>query len=102
MMRVSRLFLAAALCGEIAASHAQDIANGQRLSKRWCSECHTIGSVPGKLQQAPSFASIAAKQGVTTGVIASFLLMPHAKMPNEPLSRHDAADIAAFIMQMKN
>jgi len=29
------------------------------------------------------------------------LLMPHATMPNMPLSRKDAKDIAGFIMEMK-
>ncbi len=103
MMRISTLVLSAALslCGGVATAHAQDIANGQRLSERWCSECHAIGSIPGKLERTPSFASIAAKQGVTADVIASFLLMPHATMPNEPLSRQDAEDIAGFIMAMK-
>jgi hypothetical protein len=34
-------------------------------------------------------------------MISSFLLMPHARMPNLPLRRKDAQDIAAFIMEMK-
>jgi mono/diheme cytochrome c family protein len=103
MMRISTLVLSAtlSLCGGIAAVHAQDIANGERLSARWCSECHAIGTVPGNLKRTPSFAVIAAKQGVTTDVIAKFLLMPHATMPNEPLSPGDAEDIAGFIMAMK-
>ena len=34
-------------------------------------------------------------------MIATFLLLPHAVMPNPPLRRKDAQDIAAFIMGMK-
>jgi hypothetical protein len=34
-------------------------------------------------------------------MIASFLLLPHATMPNSPLTHNDAEDIAAFIMGMK-
>jgi hypothetical protein len=34
-------------------------------------------------------------------MIAAFLMMPPATMPNLPLSRNDAGDIAAFIMAMK-
>jgi hypothetical protein len=49
----------------------------------------------------PSFASIAAKETVTSEMIASFLRLPHATMPNLPLSRKDTRDIAAFIMEMK-
>jgi hypothetical protein len=34
-------------------------------------------------------------------MIASFLRLPHATMPNLPLTRKDGQDIAAFIMEMK-
>jgi hypothetical protein len=50
---------------------------------------------------APSFASIAVKDAINADVIASFLLLPHTTMPNPPLSRQDAMDIALFIIEMK-
>lgn len=80
---------------------AQNAENGQRLSERWCSQCHAIGPVPGKFKGVPSFASIANREIVTPEMIASFLRMPHATMPNFPLSRKDAQDISAFITGMK-
>jgi mono/diheme cytochrome c family protein len=80
---------------------AQNIENGRRLSERWCSQCHAIGPAPAKFDRAQSFASIAAKDKITTEMIASFLRLPHATMPNVPLSRKDAQDIAAFIMDIK-
>jgi mono/diheme cytochrome c family protein len=80
---------------------AQNIENGRRLSERWCSQCHAIGPAPAKFDRAQSFASIAAKEKITSEMIASFLRLPHATMPNVPLSRKDAQDIAAFIMDMK-
>jgi mono/diheme cytochrome c family protein len=93
------IFAALTLLGGAGATFAQDIENGQRLSQRWCTECHDIGPAPGIFRGAPSFASIAARHlGVDT--IASFLLLPHATMPNPPLSRKDAQDIAAFITGM--
>ena len=55
----------------------------------------------GKSKGSQSFAVIAAKENITAEMIASFLLLPHATMPNLPLSRKDAEDIAAFIMDMK-
>ncbi len=63
-------------------------------------ECHAIGP-SGKTSKARSFAAIAAKEKITTEMIASFLRLPHATMPNLPLSRNDAQDIAAFIMDQK-
>jgi mono/diheme cytochrome c family protein len=89
------------LFGGIQATFAQNAENGQRLSERWCSECHAIGSASDKFNRAPSFASIAAKPTIDADMIASFLLLPHATMPNLPLSRKDAQDIALFIVKMK-
>jgi len=93
--------VALALCGGGNAAFAQDLENGRRVSQRWCSECHAIGPAPGKAGRTISFAAIAARQDITADMVSSFLLMPHATMPNMPLSRKDAQDIAAFIMEMK-
>lgn len=101
-MRGCKFYLAIALLlfGETQAI-AQNAENGQRLSERWCSECHVIGSASGKSHGAPSFAAIAARETINADMIASFLLLPHATMPNPPLSRRDAQDIALFIIEMK-
>lgn len=95
------LYVALALFAGTGATLAQDVENGRRLSERWCSGCHAIGPASGKLKRMPSFASIAARETVTSDMIASFLRLPHATMPNLPLSRKDTEDIAAFIMDMK-
>ncbi len=97
----TRLSVALVLLGGSVAALAQDVENGGRLSARWCSECHAIGPAQGKGGRTISFAAIAGKQGITSDMISSFLLMPHATMPNMPLSRKDAQDIAAFIMKAK-
>ena len=95
------VLVALALSGGGVSTFAQDIEHGRRVSERWCSECHAIGPVPSKAGRTISFAAIAAKPGISPAMISSFLLMPHATMPNLPLSRKDAGDIAAFIMEMK-
>jgi mono/diheme cytochrome c family protein len=102
-MRISATHLSAALVllGGSAAALAQDVENGRRLSARWCSECHAIGPAQGKGGRSISFAAIAARQDLSSDMISSFLLMPHSTMPNMPLRRKDARDIAAFIMEMK-
>jgi mono/diheme cytochrome c family protein len=94
--------LAVALCliGGVTAASAQNVENGRRMSERWCAECHSITSGPGK-SRAPSFAAIATKEKISAEMIASFLRLPHATMPNVPLRGNDAQDIAAFIMGMK-
>jgi mono/diheme cytochrome c family protein len=83
------------------AAAAQDLDNGRRLSERWCAECHQIGSTTARQNRAPPFAAIAVKDKITAETIATFLLLPHATMPNFPLSRKDAQDVAAFIIAMR-
>lgn len=102
-MHILKLHLSVALFlfWGIQATCAQDAANGARLSERWCSGCHAIGSAADKSRGLPPFAAIAAKEKINADMIASFLLLPHATMPNLPLSRKDAQDIAQFIMEMK-
>ncbi|HLX15545.1 MAG TPA: c-type cytochrome [Bradyrhizobium sp.] len=90
-----------ALLGASTAALAQDIENGRRLSERWCVECHNIETASAKPGRVISFASIANRPDVSPDMIAAFLLLPHAAMPNPPLSRKDAQDITAFIMKMK-
>lgn len=92
--------LALALFGSLSQAFGQNVEHGRRLSERWCTECHAIDPVPGK-SRAQSFAAIAAKEKITFEMIASFLRLPHATMPNVPLRGNDAQDIAAFIMSMK-
>jgi len=92
------LLVTLAFLGGAEATVAQNIANGQRLSQRWCSECHIVGPAQTRSRGAPSFASIAAKETISVEMVVSFLLLPHAAMPNPPLSRKDAEDIATFIL----
>ena len=93
-----RLVVWLALFAALRAAAAQDLENGRRLAERWCAACHQIDANPGRFRRAPPFAAIAAKDDVTAETIAAFLLLPHATMPNLPLSRKDAADLAAVIM----
>jgi mono/diheme cytochrome c family protein len=99
--RAISIAAALALSGFNGAALAQDAEHGERLSERWCAECHAISAAQGKSRGAPSFAAIAAKENVTVEMIAQFLRLPHATMPNAPLSRDDATDIAAFMMAIK-
>jgi mono/diheme cytochrome c family protein len=103
MKRKPELVLLAALIPAVAGhtAAAQDLANGRRLSERWCTECHVIGPAGKRPGRAFTFAAIAAKPSISADMIAAFLMMPPATMPNLPLSRNDAGDIAAFIMAMK-
>jgi mono/diheme cytochrome c family protein len=77
---------------------AADADHGADLAKRWCAACHVVdGDQKQASADAPPFAAIAAKSNFTPEKVAFFLLDPHPKMPNFPLSRNEAADLAAYI-----
>jgi mono/diheme cytochrome c family protein len=81
---------------------AADAGHGAELAKRWCATCHLVES--GQKQASAdvaSFGAIAAKSDFTPEKVAFFLLDPHPKMPNFPLSRNEAADLAAYIGSLR-
>jgi len=81
---------------------ATDADHGADLAKRWCATCHVVGSEQRQASaDVPSFASIARRSDFTAEKIAFFLLDPHPKMPSFPLSRSEAADLAAYIGSLK-
>ena len=49
----------------------------------------------------PSFVSVARRPDFSSERLAFFLLDPHPKMPNFPLSRIEAGDIAAYIASLR-
>jgi mono/diheme cytochrome c family protein len=80
------------------AALAADANHGAELAKRWCASCHLVE--PGQKQastDAPPFDAIAHKTDFSAEKVAFFLLDPHPKMPNFPLNRIEAADLAAYI-----
>ena len=98
----ARLFVIAAIGLSGSAAIAADANHGAVLAKRWCATCHLVDS--GQTQASadvPPFATIARKSDFTPEKVAFFLLDPHPKMPNFPLSRNEAADIAAYIGSLR-
>ena len=84
------------------AATAADPDHGADLAKRWCATCHLVA--PDQKQASadvPSFAAIAARSDFTPGKLAFFLLDPHPKMPNFPLRRTEAGDLAAYIGSLR-
>lgn len=81
---------------------AADANHGADLAQRWCASCHVVtGSQTQASADVPSFASVARKPDFSPERLAFFLLDPHPKMPNFPLSRIEAADIAAYIGSLR-
>lgn len=86
----------AGLSGSLA--FAADADQGATLAKRWCASCHVVdGDQKQASADVPPFSTIAHKPDFSPEKVAAFLVEPHPKMPNFPLSRSEAADIAAYI-----
>lgn len=84
------------------AAMAADAGHGAELAKRWCATCHLVDSNQRQANaDVPPFATIARKPDFSPEKLAFFLLDPHPKMPNFPLSRAEAADLAAYIASLR-
>jgi mono/diheme cytochrome c family protein len=92
--------LAATLGGPTAV--AADPDHGADLARRWCATCHVVDNDQKQASaDVPPLAAIARRADFSPQKVTSFLLEPHPKMPNYPLSRDEAADIAAYIGSMR-
>jgi mono/diheme cytochrome c family protein len=97
------LSIGAGRAAENEPGYKPDIAHGQDLAKRWCSSCHLVSSdQQHAVADVPPFATIARSPNFNTDRLARFLLDPHPKMPDLPLSRTAADDIAAYIASLRN
>ncbi len=105
MQAVLKLILAVAAAIAVLglpAAMAADPDHGGDLAKRWCAACHVVAADQKQASaDVPPFAAIAAKSDFTPEKLAFFLLDPHPKMPNFPLSRNEAADLAAYIASLR-
>ncbi|WP_407188539.1 c-type cytochrome [Bradyrhizobium centrosematis] len=101
-LRRSCLLLALTLSVGAPSALAADADHGADLAKRWCASCHIVAN--GQTQASadvPSFASVARRPDFNAERLAFFLLDPHPKMPNFPLSRTEAGDLAAYIASLR-
>ena len=102
LRRICLLLAAAVAAPGLSPALAADAEHGADLAKRWCASCHVVAN--GQAQASadvPSFASVARRPDFSPERLAFFLLDPHPKMPNFPLSRIEAGNIAAYIGSLR-
>ena len=77
---------------------------GQVLAEKLCISCHIVGgqaaraSVPADV---PSFVAIANKPGQTAEAISGRIVVPHPPTPQIHLTRDEIADLAAYILSLR-
>ncbi len=80
-----------------------DPAYGQSLAERLCSNCHLVGIGQKRANvDVPSFAEIANQAGQTEGSIMGKIVLPKHPMPTIPLTASELADLAAYIMTLRD
>ncbi|WP_161856582.1 c-type cytochrome [Bradyrhizobium sp. CCBAU 051011] len=100
--RQGLLFVAGLVVLALSPAAAADADHGAELAKRWCASCHVVGADQKQASaDVPPFAAIARRSDFNAEKLAFFLLEPHPKMPNFPLSRNEAGDIAAYIGSLR-
>jgi mono/diheme cytochrome c family protein len=92
----------AVLVASTVPGYCADPEHGLALAKRWCASCHVVSPEQQRASaDVPPFGSIARSPNFDARHLAYFLLNPHPKMPDLPLSRAAADDIAAYITTLK-
>ena len=79
-----------------------DVANGERLARQWCVNCHVINrSGPSAtLPQGPPSFQVAADH-LNPGELRAFLTHPHGQMPDLALTRSEIDDLIAYIETLR-
>jgi len=89
----------ASACALAAPSLAADAEQGERLARRWCSECHVVSPDQTRAPaDAPSFAAISASRRIPQ--IEGFLRRNHPQMPDMSLSRDEIANLIAWMQSL--
>jgi len=98
MERISLFGAALAAMCLLPVPASADAANGERLARQWCANCHVIdGSGPSaRLPQGPPSFRVAAGH-LDPGELRAFLSHPHGAMPDLALSRSEIDDLIAYI-----
>ena len=82
-----------------------DPKQGKVLAEKLCTNCHLVG---GAVQQehanadVPSFPEIANLEGQTAGAITARIMLPKHPMPTIPLTKAELADLAAYILSLRD
>lgn len=93
-----------ALCASPAISQEKakstpDAANGLRLAKALCVNCHVVGpaSKGPATTSVPTFAEMANRPGQSYPRLTKVLMAPHPGMPNARLTRAEITDLIAYL-----
>jgi len=96
------LFASVALAG---VTSQPDKVQGKVLAEKLCTNCHLVGSAQQQHPanaDVPSFHEIANREGQTAGAITARIMLPKHPMPTIPLTKTELADLAAYILGLRD
>jgi mono/diheme cytochrome c family protein len=97
---LSMLMVGAALAG---VTSKPDPEHGKDLAERLCSNCHLVQAGQEHANaDVPTFHEIANMKGQTEGMIIAHIIIPKHPMPVIPITKSELADLAAYIMTLRN
>lgn len=79
-------------------------AQGLRIARDQCAECHLIGREKGHSTnaKAPAFVRLANIPGMTATALRVALNTSHRSMPNLIIKEDDAGSIIAYILSLRD
>lgn len=86
-----------ALQSAATAQAAGDAQQGRQLAQRWCAGCHATAQ--GGADVAPPLQALA--HGRDDQFLFGWLTEPHPPMPQLSLSRHEIADLIAYLSRLR-
>jgi len=95
--------LGAAFAFAAPVTNQPDPVHGKDLAVRLCANCHLVGAGQEQANvDIPSFHEIANKEAQTEGTIMAHIALPKHPMPTIPLTKKELADLAAYIMSLRD
>ena len=82
-----------------------DTTAGYAFAREACKACHMVEAEEGPSRMiviGPAFREIANTPGMTATAIRVFLTSSHPKMPNLILTPEEMADVAAYILSLRD
>jgi cytochrome c len=102
LLALAAFFLLRVRSAASATSAETSAAEGHRLAKAWCGNCHAVEShVLEMPNEPPSFQAITNQPGITRLALKVFFRTSHKGMPNLVIAPDQADALASYILSLK-
>jgi mono/diheme cytochrome c family protein len=104
VLRTTMLASALAAMAWNATAQDGDVATGRAFAREACIPCHVVepnNASPRVVVIGPNFQDIANTKGMTATALRVFLTTSHPTMPNLILTSEQIADVAAYILSLR-